>query len=547
MYRFICRQALYRGVFLAALSFPLMILPVQADDPAPTDSAAGSATEIVFADIRLVGLVEYPDQGITRSVIDAAVQDTLAAHRQRLTLNAVKDVASRITSIYRSAGWVFTRAYVPAQQSTDGVVEVHLLQGYLDTVDVYDNKHYSEEEIRAPFAPYMGQPVFSNDIEEAVALINDMPGLNVFGFYSVGSEPGSTRLNLRVRQETEGRGVVRTDNHGSDLTGKARLYADWDFHRITDAPDRLKLAVLKSWDPDNADFGLFNYSRWLNGARDVVSFGAASTDYALGRGSQGTGALEISGESQTGFAQLQHKLRRSNRGNEQLYLRINRARSSSDSETFPEQLNTEQRSWTVTAGYSMDNLDRKAGTWNTGSIELTQGYYDDGVPAGQARDYHFLRGDFGYRMRTDFIDLPHQLELSMQLQYSPDIIGVTDQYSLTGADRLRGFEPSLFSADSALLLAMNWYFSSMDMFENNYATAITPYWFIDYGYGEQNAFGDADQWAEFSDIGAGISFSWQGGLRSKISIAKPMSSRISYTDDDVTASRLYVELIWQID
>jgi hemolysin activation/secretion protein len=138
--------------------------------------------------------------------------------------------------------------------------------------------------------------------------------------------------------------------------------------------------------------------------------------------------------------------------------------------------------------------------------------------------------------------------MKMQWQYSDDTTAVTDQFGLTGADRLRGFRPSLFSADSSVLLAMNWYLSSVDWFEQNaYATNITPFWFVDYGYGEQNLADFDNEWAEFSDIGAGLDFAWQGGLRSKITVAQPTTSRISYTDDDITSTRLYIEIIWQID
>jgi hypothetical protein len=48
-------------------------------------------------------------------------------------------------------------------------------------------------------------------------------------------------------------------------------------------------------------------------------------------------------------------------------------------------------------------------------------------------------------------------------------------------------------------------------------------------------------------VGVGLTLNWKGGLSSKISVAKPTSSRISYNDENVTATRLYIELIWQID
>lgn len=539
---YLCRAFSIVWIFSVFIFFSFVV-PCHAAEPLNT-----ADEEVVFINIRLVGLVEYPEQGITQATVDAQVADTLKAYNNRITLNAVKDVASRITTIYRQAGWVFTRAYVPAQESRDGVVEVHLLQGYLDAVDVYDNHEYRVEEIRAPFYAYLNRPVFSNNIEESVALVNDLPGMNVFGFYSVGSDPGSTRLNLRVRQEQSGSGSIRADNYGSDLTGKARLYADWNVYRLTDAPDQLKLGALKSFDPDNSSFGLFNYSRWLNGARDVVSVSAAGSDFTLGRGTQGTGALNISGESQTAFTQILHKFHRSARGNDQGYLRLSRARSNSDSNTFPGELNSTQRTWLLTAGYSIDSLDRLEGTWFGGNIDLNQGYYDKGPPVGQARDYSFINGNLGYRMRTDFIHLPHQIEFNWMWQYSGDITSVTDQFSLTGADRLRAFEPSLFSADTASIVSMNWYFPATDFFgQDRYMTTITPYWFMEYGYGVQNATIGNDQWAEMSDVGAGLSFNWKGGLSSKISVAKPAGSRISYDDENITATRVYIEVIWQID
>ena len=101
-------------------------------------------------------------------------------------------------------------------------------------------------------------------ITENIYLVNDYPGLAVMGFFEPGSQVGDTRLNLNVRGEERYYATIRIDNHGTDETGRQRLYGEVLVNNLLGAADQLHVGALRAFAPSNTTYWLLRYSFTLS-------------------------------------------------------------------------------------------------------------------------------------------------------------------------------------------------------------------------------------------------------------------------------------------
>ena len=142
---------------------------------------------------------------------------------QELSLAEIEALAARITSYYRSRGYVIARAYVPPQRVQDGILEIAVLEGRIGKVEVQGATHYSAERIKAYAVPPKEEPVFNaRQHERGMLLLNDLPGLKVESTLKPGTEVGTTDVVLNVVKDRWITGTVETNNFGSRLNGYYR-------------------------------------------------------------------------------------------------------------------------------------------------------------------------------------------------------------------------------------------------------------------------------------------------------------------------------------
>src|SRR5439155_20734173 len=145
--------------------------------------------------IRITGTTVFPPEELRLLVA--------SAEGQELSLAEIGALAARITSYYRSRGYVIARAYVPPQRVQDGILEIAVLEGRIGKVEVQGATHYSADRIKAYAAPPKEEPVFNaRQFERGMLLLNDLPGLKVESTLKPGTEVGTTDVALPVIQRS---------------------------------------------------------------------------------------------------------------------------------------------------------------------------------------------------------------------------------------------------------------------------------------------------------------------------------------------------------
>jgi len=148
---------------------------------------------------------------------------------KELSLAALQRAADVITAHYRERGYFVARAYVPAQDIRDGIVEIMVLEGKLDSVRLKPTTELRlqpevvERILRAALPP--GEVIREADLERGLLLLNDLPGITARSVISPGTALGTSTITAEVSEGPLVSGSLDTDNHGNKYSGYYQLGA----------------------------------------------------------------------------------------------------------------------------------------------------------------------------------------------------------------------------------------------------------------------------------------------------------------------------------
>ena len=285
-----------------------------------------------------------------------------------LTLAQLKEAADAITNTYREAGWT-VRAYLPKQEISQGVVILQIVEAVFGSATVVGQAPERIESSRLVTMAHallpQGQAIHANDIDRALLLMDDLPGINVTGHLTEGQRDGETNLALSATDEALITGNATLDNQGSRSTGSDRLSVNLNFNSPARLGDALALNALKTQGSDYQRLGYtvpVGYSGWRAGVHGSrLSYRVITPEFE---------ALNPHGTATTGGVDLSYPLLRSQLQNVNLAL-------SYDSKKFDNTSNT----ITTTYGIKVYNATLSANqtdAWNGGgitnaSVALTSG------------------------------------------------------------------------------------------------------------------------------------------------------------------------------
>ncbi|TXS96606.1 ShlB/FhaC/HecB family hemolysin secretion/activation protein [Parahaliea maris] len=143
-------------------------------------------------------------------------------------------IAEAITRRYRSDGYVLSQVLVPEQDVAGGVVQLQVVEGYIDQVVIRGDAPKNSEVI----AGYLEQlkqerPVHIASIERYMLLVNDLDGIYAQSTLVPGEGFGSASLVVDVIR-TAFDGLAGVDNRGSEYLGPTRGRLEFNANTLFD-------------------------------------------------------------------------------------------------------------------------------------------------------------------------------------------------------------------------------------------------------------------------------------------------------------------------
>lgn len=166
------------------------------------------------------------------------------------------DIGMTVETYYRQNNYL-ARVILPPQDLTDGVLMVDVIESVFSKVEVEQeladlpNTQAHVEAIILAQQP-TGEPLNTKSLDRALALANDLPGMNVQGSLRQGSDAGETELLLKLYQGRTRQAELSLDNAGSRATGVQRLMASMTWFNPNDIADLLSLVAVHTQGSDYA-------------------------------------------------------------------------------------------------------------------------------------------------------------------------------------------------------------------------------------------------------------------------------------------------------
>lgn len=175
--------------------------------------------------VRVTGFSFSGTRGIaTDAELMALVQDAVG---KEVGLKELQALTDRITAYLREKGYLLARAYLPKQDVTDGRIEIAVIVGRIEgksKIDVKEPRRISQNLLEgiAERAIPEGDVVRLENIERAVKLMGDLPGISAQASLEPGNTPGTSRVVIGVTERPLVTGYLSGDNYGDRYTGTWR-------------------------------------------------------------------------------------------------------------------------------------------------------------------------------------------------------------------------------------------------------------------------------------------------------------------------------------
>jgi hemolysin activation/secretion protein len=454
----------------------------------------------------------------------------------------LEEITGQLTFYYRNKGLFLAKVLMPAQEVVDGIIKLTVQEGILGKVVVEDNEGYSVKQLKQPFKYDIGELVSQTKIEEDLYLLNDLPGLNVTGYFLAGDNPGETALNLKVTEDASWNMTTRADNHGSTFTGDNRISTSLEWYNPTGNGDALTISYLKSNSVENfdndlgSDLSQFTYSIPVFDLRTRFEISAVYNQFKLADQSDESNRineLEIEGVNKIYAMSLDHKFYRSRAFN------MSAGVSITDKETELEAIIEFDPGEHVRGGevsFNIDALSKSIQMLNRLNFTVQYGEHQNEVDEGRSNDFYKFALD---TTSLKFVPLPFigdsRLIMRWRVQYSNEALPAFEQLSLGGANGVRAYNVRDFSGDQAALLSVEWYFNmpediNVNVWGGKRLNEVFQFGLIaDAGYGSLNSYeaDPVDNWAALAGAGLTFKLSWEEKLALQISVSHPMMSKSS--------------------
>lgn len=429
--------------------------------------------------------------------------------RRGMSVVELEEVAAAVQAHLREQGYFLAVAYLPAQDVADGRVTIRVLPGVLGEVTIDG----ADQRLARGFEDLLDRPVTEREINTRLYALNQSPGLTARASFVPGDRVGESRLQLELLERRSLRGDLSLDNHGDRHTGRQRLALAGDLINPTGRGDLLRLGLTAAIDPSNQLLGFAEYATPVGGRRQLRAR-LARNDFNT------TGADQVYGDGWLFDGLLETHLFRSRLAG--LSYELGVGRHSLDWDTSAGSV--EQTVSLVSAGLSGRRVWDELKLATDFRLRAELGHIAGDPFAGQEEGFWNLGVDlFGWHpFDLEFLPGRQKLSVAFSGQLADSQLPSTRRFILGGAAGARGFERTIFLADSGFLLRTD--------LRTPLALGELSV-FMDAGYGKGHNELESS-WAHVANLGIGWDVRMGRHLLSSLSWAVPITAKGTGDLDD---------------
>jgi len=369
-----------------------------------------------------------------------------------LTLEQLLEVANQITQLYEEQGYITSGAYILAQASLDGVVQIKVIEGSLEEIRIEGTHRVNPQYIRNRILLAARKPLNVDKLVEQLRLLQINPLFeNVEAELQNGTRQGQSILTVRVTEADPFEGSISIDNYSPPSIGSERLGLNLLHHNLTGNGDKINASYYHTTTSGEDKFNL-SYQIPLNPKNGTLQLGGTWTHNKITQESLNTFGIE--GKSELYELSFRQPLICTPR--EEFALSV--GFSHKDGQTFifnniPQafSIGAETNGVTRTSvlrfeqEYTMQDYQRLLAarsrfSFGTGLFDATTN--PSPIPDGQFFSW------LGQIQWAQQLDENNRLVVRLDLQLTPDSLLPSEQFAIGGGQSIRGYRQNARSGDN---------------------------------------------------------------------------------------------------
>lgn len=520
---------------IPAAPIPQRAAPAIRIEPGSASTAAASdAVKIVVNSLQVTGALTYPEAEL--------VALTGFQPGSELTLADLRGMASKITERYRSNGFFIAQAYLPAQEVSNGVVTIAVVEGQYGKIAVRNQSNLADDLVYSQLDGInTGNAVLMAPLESSLLLLSDLPGVTVTSTLTPGASVGASDLLVDVTPGQRVTGSIDADNGGNRYTGEYRLGATVNLNNAAGRGDVASLRVLTSGSGLNYARG--SYQMQFGKATAGVAY--SWLGYELGKEFS---SLRANGTAKIASIYGGYPLIRSRNTNVYALLAF-------DAKTFQDRVDTtstvvDKKVQALMATLRGDHRDRLGGGGLTSyTLTGTTGNVDIQTPSVRAFDAATAQsnghyGKLGFSaMRLQSVTDTVSLYAGVSGQVASKNLDISEKMQLGGINGVRAYPEGEAYADQGYLLTLEARFL-VPRFSEQFPGQLQLFGFVDTGRvsPNKNPWDLRDNHRTLSGAGIGLNWSAANNFVVKTSYARKLGSATATSAPD-KSGRFWVQAV----
>ncbi|NJM96520.1 MAG: ShlB/FhaC/HecB family hemolysin secretion/activation protein [Phormidesmis sp. RL_2_1] len=407
------------------------VLPVE--PVMPPSSLPGNGEQVMITEIQVVGSSVFGDREF----------DPIVANYEgrSLGLRDLRQVADDITELYVRSGYITSRAVLGEQTITDGVVQVRVIEGSLEDIQVEGTQRLANY-VRDRVNLANRKPLNQAALESQLQLLRADPLLErIEASLRAGTGEGQSRLIVRVLEAPAVTGQLTLDTNSPPSVGVVRMGIDATYSNALGLGDQLSVSAYRNTTGGAHTYGV-TYSLPLNAMNGTLQARYSPSSFELV--DPALAALGVRGTASTYELTYRQPLIR--QPNEELALSLGFRHRTGETLVSNFVIDATR---TSAVQFGQDYLKRdQSGAWGLRSqFNLGTGLFNaTDRPNGQADGQFFSW--LGQVQRAQVINRDNLLLLQGSVQLSADSLLGSDQFIVGGPSSVRGYSQNARFGDN---------------------------------------------------------------------------------------------------
>ena len=425
---------------------------------------------------------------------------------------------SAISKLYNDRGYVNSGAYIPPQKLQEGVVEIKVLEGGIETIEITGNKHLKDEYIASRLKS-ISTPIKTEKLLEQLQLLRLNPLIeNVSAELSAGLSPGMSRLDIEVEEADSFALSSSLNNYSSPSIGSNSRNLGLSHNNLLGFGDRASINYINTEGSNSLDFG-YGFPINAKDGRISLAYGFSSNDIVEAPFTP----LDI--ETKSNYYELNLRQPILATPSQEVALGFSFSRQHSESsllgESFPLSLGADESGNTNISALRFfqeftsrnDNSVVALRSQFSLGVDLFDATINDNAPDGQ---FFAWRGQsqWARQLDDDFVFL-----LRGDIQLANDLVPL-EQFRLGGAKSVRGYRRDVSLSDGGFFTSAELRVPLGRIQKLDGVFQLVP--FVDFGlpWGKDDAVVDLDS---LMSIGMGLNFNAGDRFNARLDYGIPLT------------------------